>query len=99
MGQPGKLRALGARDPGSNLFSKLDNEIPGIPIPKLKMPKKITARGFGARYGKSVRQKYAKIESKQRKKQKCPFCKKTAKRLSKGERNRGKPYLPCRAFC
>jgi large subunit ribosomal protein L37Ae len=48
------------------------------------MAKKITARGFGARYGKSVRQKYAKIENKQRKKQKCPFCKKTVKRLSKG---------------
>lgn len=49
------------------------------------MPKKkITARGFGARYGKSVRQKYAEVESKQRKKQKCPFCKKTAKRLAVG---------------
>jgi len=48
------------------------------------MAKKITARGFGARYGKSVRQKYAKVEAKQRKKQECPFCKKTAKRLSKG---------------
>jgi large subunit ribosomal protein L37Ae len=48
------------------------------------MVKKLTARGFGARYGKSVRQKYAKVESKQRKKQACPFCKKTAKRVSKG---------------
>jgi large subunit ribosomal protein L37Ae len=48
------------------------------------MVKKITARGFGARYGKSVRQKYAKVENKQRKRQECPFCKKTAKRLSPG---------------
>ncbi len=48
------------------------------------MAKKITSRGFGVRYGKTVREKYAEIESKQRKKQKCPFCKKTAKRLSKG---------------
>lgn len=48
------------------------------------MSKKITSKGFGARYGKTVREKYAEIEIKQRKKQKCPFCKKTAKRLSKG---------------
>lgn len=48
------------------------------------MSKKITSKGFGARYGKTVREKYAEIESRQRKKQKCPFCKKTAKRLSKG---------------
>lgn len=48
------------------------------------MVKKITARGFGARYGKRVRQKYAQIELKQRAKQKCPFCKKTVKRLSAG---------------
>lgn len=48
------------------------------------MSTKTTAKGFGARYGKTVREKYAEIESKQRKKQVCPFCKKTAKRLSKG---------------
>ena len=46
--------------------------------------KKLIAKGFGARYGKSVRQKYAKVEDKQRKSQTCPFCKKTAKRLSRG---------------
>ncbi len=48
------------------------------------MTKKITSKGFGVRYGKTVREKYAAIELKQRKKQKCPFCQKTAKRLSKG---------------
>lgn len=48
------------------------------------MVKKITTKKFGAKYGISVRQKYAGIESKQRKKQKCPFCKKTAKRLAAG---------------
>ncbi len=48
------------------------------------MPKKITSRGFGVRYGKTVREKYAGVESRQRKKQACPFCKKTAKRMSKG---------------
>jgi len=48
------------------------------------MAKKITAKGFGARYGKSVREKYAKVKNKQKKKQECPFCKKTVKRLSKG---------------
>jgi large subunit ribosomal protein L37Ae len=40
---------------------------------------------FGARYGKRVKDKYAKVEIKQRKKQKCPFCEKLGvKRLSKG---------------
>jgi len=48
------------------------------------MVRKITARGFGAKYGKSVREKYGKAERVQRKKQKCPFCKKTAKRLANG---------------
>ena len=48
------------------------------------MPKKIIARGFGPRYGKKARDKYAQVENKQRKKQKCPFCGKTAKRIGKG---------------
>lgn len=48
------------------------------------MKKKLIAKGFGARYGKRARIKYAEIDSVQRKKQKCPFCKSTAKRLSKG---------------
>lgn len=39
---------------------------------------------FGARYGQRVKRKIANIESKQRQKQKCPFCGKTVKRLSKG---------------
>ncbi|GAI08516.1 unnamed protein product, partial [marine sediment metagenome] len=40
---------------------------------------------FGSRYGKRVRAKLVKVESKQRIKQKCPFCGKLgAKRLSKG---------------
>ena len=39
---------------------------------------------FGSRYGQHVKRRIAKIEEKQRKKQHCPFCNKTAKRLSKG---------------
>jgi len=40
---------------------------------------------FGSRYGAVVKEKARAIESKQRKKQKCPYCKKfSAKRLSKG---------------
>jgi len=40
---------------------------------------------FGARYGKTVRARLVKVESKQRVKQKCPFCGKPGvKRLSKG---------------
>ncbi len=54
-----------------------------------KMPTKLkktkSAGRFGARYGKRVRVKLVKVEEKQRKRQKCPFCKKFGvKRLSKG---------------
>ena len=48
------------------------------------MAKKLIARGFGARYGKTTRVRYAEVEIKQRKKQHCPFCGKTAKRIGKG---------------
>ncbi|HJX51107.1 MAG TPA: 50S ribosomal protein L37ae [Candidatus Nanoarchaeia archaeon] len=47
--------------------------------------KKVKSSGrFGARYGKTVKAKLVQVEIKQRKKQSCPFCKRTAKRLSKG---------------
>ena len=47
--------------------------------------KKVKAAGrFSARYGRKVRTKIAEIESEQRKKQKCPYCNRTVKRLSKG---------------
>jgi large subunit ribosomal protein L37Ae len=48
--------------------------------------KKVKSSGrFGARYGSTVRARVVQIEVKQRKKQKCPYCKKLkAKRLSKG---------------
>ena len=47
--------------------------------------KKSKASGrFGARYGKTPRAKLVQVENKQRKKQKCHFCKGIAKRLSKG---------------
>ena len=50
-----------------------------------KLKKTKSAGRFRARYGKSVRTKLIKVESKQRKKQKCPFCGKLGvKRLSKG---------------
>ncbi len=54
-----------------------------------KMPsktKKSRASGrFGARYGRRVRQKFADVESKQRVKQKCPYCNKLGvKRKAKG---------------
>jgi large subunit ribosomal protein L37Ae len=54
-------------------------------ILKMARTKKVKSAGrFGARYGSYVRGKIANIESIQRKKQKCPFCKKTVVRLSKG---------------
>lgn len=50
-----------------------------------KLKKTKSAGRFGAGYGKNVRTKLINVESKQRKKQKCPFCNKLgAKRLAKG---------------
>ena len=49
-----------------------------------KLKKTKSAGRFGAKFGKRVRQKLVKVETKQRIKQKCPFCEGTAKRLSKG---------------
>lgn len=47
--------------------------------------RKVKAAGrLRAGYGKRVRKNITDIESKQRKKQPCPFCKRTVKRLSKG---------------
>lgn len=48
--------------------------------------KKIKSAGrFGARYGKKVRANLVAVESKQRMKQRCPFCGKLGiKRTSKG---------------
>ena len=49
-----------------------------------KLKKTKSAGRFGARYGKTVKAKLIKVEEKQRKKQKCPYCSGTAKRISKG---------------
>jgi large subunit ribosomal protein L37Ae len=52
---------------------------------KSKSKKTKSAGRFGARYGKRVRAKLVGVETKQRIKQKCPFCGKMGvKRLSKG---------------
>jgi len=50
-----------------------------------KLKKTKSAGRFGARYGKRARTKLVIVESKQRLKQACPFCKKLGvKRISKG---------------
>ena len=50
-----------------------------------KLKKTKSAGRFGARYGRSIRAKLVKVEVKQRKKQKCPYCGKLGvKRLSSG---------------
>lgn len=50
-----------------------------------KSKKTKSAGRFGARYGTKVRKKLVKVETKQRVKQKCPFCEKLGvKRLSNG---------------
>jgi len=51
----------------------------------VKSKKTKSAGRYGARYGKRLRDKVVGVESKQRKKQKCPLCGKSGvKRLSKG---------------
>ena len=50
-----------------------------------KLKKAKSAGRFGARYGKTVKNRLVKIETKQRVRQKCPFCEKLGvKRTSKG---------------
>jgi large subunit ribosomal protein L37Ae len=50
-----------------------------------KSKKTKSAGRFGAKHGRSIRNKLIKVESKQRVKQKCPYCGKIGiKRLSKG---------------
>ena len=50
-----------------------------------KSKKTKSAGRFGARYGKKARDKLVKVETKQRVRQKCPFCEKLGvKRISKG---------------
>jgi len=48
--------------------------------------KKTRAAGrFGARYGKTVKDRLVKVEDKQRKRQECPFCKREGvKRIANG---------------
>ncbi len=48
--------------------------------------KKVKSAGrFGARYGRAVRSRVVNVESKQRLKQKCPFCSKLGlKRMASG---------------
>ncbi|MFP4423973.1 MAG: 50S ribosomal protein L37ae [Candidatus Woesearchaeota archaeon] len=44
-----------------------------------------SAKRFGSRYGRSIREKVAKIEKTARMKHKCPYCNKTkVRRLSVG---------------
>jgi large subunit ribosomal protein L37Ae len=50
-----------------------------------KSKKTKSAGRFGARYGKKVRNMLVQVESKQKKRQRCPLCKRLGvKRLSKG---------------
>jgi large subunit ribosomal protein L37Ae len=50
-----------------------------------KLKKTKSAGRFGARYGRSIKSRLVKVEVKQRKKQKCPYCEKLGvKRLSSG---------------
>jgi large subunit ribosomal protein L37Ae len=50
-----------------------------------KLKKTKSAGRYGAKYGRSTRAKLVKVESKQRQKQKCPFCQKLGvKRISNG---------------
>jgi large subunit ribosomal protein L37Ae len=49
------------------------------------MAEKSSAKRFGARYGRTTKHNFAKVEAEQRKKQKCPYCGKEAvKRMAVG---------------
>ena len=84
------LSALGlckkAGDPGSKALSKANTECPGSPT--LKMAEKIrygSIKRIGARNGRTVKERFGKIELEQRKKHKCPYCNyTTVKRLALG---------------
>ena len=85
------LSALGADDPGSNqqpYYSKRGTgESPGSPIffKMAEIQKLGSVKRFGARYGRSVKHKLAKIEAIQKGKHQCPYCHGfKAKRLSVG---------------
>ncbi|MFW6225734.1 MAG: 50S ribosomal protein L37ae [bacterium] len=50
-----------------------------------KTKKTRSAGRYGAKHGKKVRAKLVRVEDKQRKKQKCPFCERLGvKRIAKG---------------
>jgi large subunit ribosomal protein L37Ae len=56
-----------------------------IGIKMAEKRKKSSTKRFGARYGRTVKDKFAKIEGEQRKLHKCPYCRKIAvKRISTG---------------
>ncbi len=45
----------------------------------------LSTKRFGARYGRTIKEKYAKIESEHRRLHKCPYCSQTkAKRVAVG---------------
>lgn len=52
----------------------------------MALPKKLSSiKRFGARYGRTVKHKFAKIEHQQRKKYKCTYCNYTkVKRVAAG---------------
>lgn len=47
--------------------------------------KSLSTKRFGPRYGYTIKEKYAKVESEQRKLHKCPYCKQLkVKRVAMG---------------
>ena len=52
----------------------------------MPVPKKLSAmKRFGARYGRSLKQRFVEVENLQRKKYKCPYCSNMkVKRVSMG---------------
>lgn len=61
------------------------SDSPGSPIQKMAEEKVMTVKRFGARYGRKIRYKVAKIEEELKKKHKCPYCSSLrAKRIAAG---------------
>lgn len=63
----------------------MGSDSPGSPIYKMAEKKLMTVKRFGARYGRRIRYKVAKIEEELKKKHKCPYCSSLrAKRIATG---------------
>ncbi len=81
----GTKKAKNQMTPVRNLKKRKSGQPHLRKMAKTKIDKLKSAKRFGARYGATLKHKFAKIEQVQRALHKCPYCSfKKAKRISKG---------------